>query len=100
MRDLVNNSDGEFYAPWIGQSRILAFAAPYTYRALGSGWEVSCRVVRTRIDPSVCDAIINAAFGNILRDDGASANNYLDDGATTNIVADDFSLTLIAQNGC
>ena len=99
-RTVLAEHEGEFYARWIGGSRVVAFASPYEYRALGRGWSVSATVVRTRIDPSACDAYINAAFGNILRDDGVTADVLLADLTSTNIWRDDYSLELIADNEC
>ena len=96
----VAANDGEFYASWIGGARVVAFAEPYQYAALGGGWALSARAIRTRIDPSICDAILNAQFGAILRDDGASANFVRDDGVAADFIRDDFPLADIAAHEC
>jgi hypothetical protein len=99
-RDVVRNADGEFYARWIGGSRVVAFIAPYQYSALGIGYVMSGQLVRTRIDPSACDAFIAAIFGAIYIDDGKAADIYQADLAATDIYVDQFPLSLIVANEC
>lgn len=99
-RSLLENSGGEFYARWIGGGRITAFANPYTYQALGKGWQLQGALVRTRIDHTICDAFINSVFGAILRDDGVSADIVLDDGAAIDIISGNYPLEMIAANEC
>lgn len=99
-RTVVRYSDGEFYARWIGGSRVVAFAEPYQYTALGKGYVLQGHVIRTRIDLSACDAFINAVFGNIYRDDGQAADIYRADLAAVDIYKDDYPLKLIAGNEC
>jgi len=99
-RVVVRDYGGEFYARWIGGSRVVAFFEPYTYRAVGKGYELQGHVIRTRIDLSACDDFINAIFGNIYRDDGVAPDIYQADLAATDIYKDDFSLKLIADNEC
>ena len=41
-RDVIENYDGEFYAPWIGGDRVVAFDTNYTLTPLGSGWHAAC----------------------------------------------------------
>lgn len=97
---VARDHDGEFFAPWIGGSRIVAFIAPYEYRALGTGYRLAGHLVRTRIDPSVCDDFLNAVFGAIYRDDGAASDIYRADLSATDVYADTFDLRLIAANEC
>src|SRR5262245_27554141 len=91
---------GEFYAPWIGGERVVAFTEAYQYSALGRGWALSGNVAQTRIDPNICNDMINTYFGALLIDDGVSPDIVLDDGVSTNIIADDYPLTLIAAHEC
>lgn len=99
-RVVIRDYDGEFYARWIGGSRVVAFVEPYSYRALGKGYELQGHVIRTRIDVSACDDFINAVFGNIYRGDFAATDIYRADLAAADIYKDDFSLKLIADNEC
>lgn len=99
-RALLDLTGGEFYAPWIGGARLAAFADAYIYSPLGRGWILTARAVRTRVDPSICDAEINAIFGAVLRDDGVTADIVRDDGASLEIVRDEYPLTLIADHEC
>jgi hypothetical protein len=99
-RICVRDHDGEFYARWIGGSRVVAFVEPYTYGALGSGYVMSGHVIRTRIDPRACDEFISAVFGAIYRDDGIAPDIYLADLAATDIYKDDYDLRLIVRNEC
>ena len=96
----VRDSDGEFYARWIGGARVVAFVAPYSYEALGRGYVLTGHVVRTRIDPTVCDEFIGDVFGAIYRDDGVAPDIYRADLAAADIYADSFDLSLIAGNEC
>jgi hypothetical protein len=99
-RDCLENFDGEFYARWIGGGRVVAFAEPYSYAALGSGWRLSGRLIRTRIDPTACDDFIQSVFGDIYRADLAAPDSYVADLAATEIYSGDWSLDLIADNEC
>lgn len=99
-RYVVRVADGEFYARWIGGSRVVAFIAPYQITAIGQGVAVSGRLVRTRIDITACDAFISSVFTAIYRDDGVSPDIYLADLAATDYYVDQFDLELIAQNEC
>lgn len=98
--DVLNNHDGEFYARWIGGSRVVAFSQGYQYEALGSGYVLSGHLVRTRIDTSACDAFINSVFGAIYRDDGKAPDTYRADLAASDVYKDDYPLSLIAANEC
>lgn len=99
-RNAVETNNGEFYAPWIGRGRVIAFAQAYEYSALGKGWVLSGRVIRTRIDPTICEAHINAVFGAIYRDDGVAPDIYQADITAADIYKDDYPLSLIAANEC
>jgi hypothetical protein len=99
-RGTVENNGGEFYAPWIGGARIVAFSEPYTFVPLGVGVALSGTLVRTRIDHTICDAIIEAIFGAIYRADLTAPDLYQADLAATDIYSNDFDLTLIADNEC
>jgi len=99
-RDSIENHDGEFYARWIGGSRVVAFVAPYQYVPLGVGWILSGSLIRTRIDETACDEFIESVFGSIYRADLAAPDIYEADLSGSDIYADDFSLQLIADNEC
>lgn len=99
-RTIARDEDGEFYARWIGGSRVVAFVEPYTYEALGKGYALAGRLIRTRIDYSACDAYISAVFGAIYRDDGIAADVYRADLAASDIYKDDYDLSLIVRNEC
>lgn len=99
-RDAIENHNGEFYARWIGGSRIVAFAQAYQYSALGEGYVLSGTVVRTRIDHTLCDDFISAHFFNVYRADLDAADIYQADLAASDIYKDDFSLQDIADNEC
>jgi hypothetical protein len=99
-RDVVENHEGEFYARWIGRGRVVAFAQAYEYAALGRGWILSGRVIRTRVDFSLCDAHASETFGAIYRADLAAADNYRADITAADNYRNDFDLGLIAANEC
>jgi len=99
-RDCVENHDGEFYARWIGGSRVVAFGESYDYVPLGSGWRLNGRLVRTRIDHTACDDFIEAFFGAIYRADLAAPDIYQADLTAPDIYADDFDLQFIADHEC
>ena len=99
-RVVARDHDGEFYAPWVGGARVLALLEPYEYSALGKGYALSVRAIRTRIDERICDAFINAVFGGVLRDDGLSSEILQASLGASDIYADDFPLKLIAENEC
>lgn len=99
-RPITFTADGEFYARWIGGSRVVAFIEPYTYKALGAGYILQGHVIRTRIDLTACDAYINAHFGAIYRDDGKAPDIYQADLAATTIYKDDYDLNFIADHEC
>jgi hypothetical protein len=99
-RDCVENHDGEFYARWIGGSRVVAFSEAYEFVPLGTGWRLSGRLVRTRIDESACDAFIESIFGAIYRADLTEPDIYQADLTALDIYADDFPLQMIADNEC
>ena len=79
---------------------MVAFVSPYAYSALGRHYVLNGHVIRTRIDPSICDDYINTWFGAIYRDDGVAADIYRADLAAADIYADTFDLSLIAAHGC
>ena len=99
-RICARDHDGEFYAQWIGGSRIVAFTEPYRYTPLGAGWALDGRVIRTRIDPSICDAYIDEVFGGILWDDGIAIDIVEADLTATDIVEDDYPLSMIERYEC
>ena len=99
-RIVARDFNGEFYAPWIGGSRVVAFVKPYQFTALGAGYALHGRLIRTRIDTRVCDAFISEVFGGILRDDGISSEIVLCDLAALDRYVDDFPLALIVANEC
>ena len=71
--------DGEWYAPWIGDGRVLAFIDEYEMIPLGTGWSLSAVVTQTRIDMTLCDEHISEVFGAVYRDDGVSPDLYIAD---------------------
>lgn len=99
-RVVARDADGEFYARWIGGSRVVAFIQPYEYTALGAGYVLHARVVRTRIDPSACDEFLIAVFGALYCADLTAPDIYQADLVATDIYGPDFSLQLIADNEC
>jgi hypothetical protein len=99
-RDVIENHDGEFYARWIGGSRIVAFASNYTLGPFGAGWILQCTAIRTRIDHEACDAFISSVFQNIYRADLAAVDIYEADLTSADLYQDDFSLSLIVDNEC
>lgn len=99
-RDVVETHDGEFYARWIGGSRIVAFSGEYSYGPLGRGYILAGRLIRTRVDETACDAFIVAHFGAIYRADLDAADIYEADLAATDVYADTFDLRLIAAHEC
>lgn len=99
-RDCVETHDGEFYAPWIGGDRIVALVSNYQLSPLGRGWLLQASAVRTRIDHTICDSIINDVFGNIYRANLTGPDIYTADLAAVDIYKDDFALSLIADNEC
>lgn len=99
-RDAIENHNGEFYARWIGGSRIVAFAQGYQYSTLGEGYVLAGTVVRTRIDESSCDDFISAHFSNVYRADLGAADIYQAHLPGNDIYKDDFSLQEIADNEC
>jgi hypothetical protein len=99
-RDALENHDGEFYAHWIGGSRVVAFSQPYEYSALGAGWTLVGRLVRTRIYDAACDDFIESVFGNIYRADLAAVDSYEADLEAVDIYVPDFALQTIRENEC
>lgn len=99
-RNVIEQHEGEFYARWIGGSRIVAFAQAYQYSALGTGYVLTGTLVRTRIDETACDDFINSVFGNIYRAYLPAIDRYIADLAAVDIYKDDFSLQEIADNEC
>lgn len=99
-RDSIENHDGEFYARWIGGSRVVAFPEAYSYVPHGDGWILQGTLVRTRIDTSACDAHINAEFGAIYRDQTGAVDVYAANLTAPDRYQDDFSLALIADEVC
>ena len=99
-RDVIENYDGEFYAHWIGGSRIVAFGSNYSYAPLGRGWILTATAIRTRIDTSVCDTYLSSIFQNIYRADLTAVDHYEADLASADRYQDDWSLQLIADNEC
>lgn len=99
-RDAVENHDGEFYAHWIGGSRIVALSSNYTLSPIGSGWALSATAVRTRIDPTICDEFLSTIFENIYRADIDTTDIYQADLAAADIYVGDWELALIADNEC
>lgn len=99
-RGCVETNDGEFYARWIGGSRVVAFREPYQYAALGSGWALNCTVVRTRIDATSCDDFLSAKFGSIYRAELAAVDRYEADLAAPDVYISDWDPAYIAENEC
>lgn len=99
-RDALENHDGEFYAHWIGLSRVVAFSQPYEYSALGAGWTLVGSCVRTRIYDAACNDFIESVFGNIYRADLAAIDIYQADLSAPDIYIPDFSLEMIRENEC
>lgn len=99
-RIVALDHDGEFYARWVGGSRIVAFLAPYRFEALGAGYVLSGELVRTRIDHTVCDAYIGNVFGRIYRDDGDAVDVYRATLSAVDIYRDQFDVWLVAENEC
>jgi hypothetical protein len=99
-RNCLETTDGEFYARWIGGSRVVAFSEAYNYVPLGDGWRLSGRLIRTRIDDTVCNDYIESFFGAIYRAELGAADIYQADLAAPDIYADDFDLDFIAAHEC
>jgi hypothetical protein len=99
-RDVIENHDGEFYARWIGGSRIVAFASNYAFSPIGSGWVLSATAIRTRIDSTICDEFLSDTFENIYRADLAATDIYEADLTAVDRYVPDFSLQFIADNEC
>jgi len=99
-RDVIENYDGEFYAPWIGGDRVVALVSNYTLVPLGRGWTLQAVAIRTRIDHTACDAILNDVFSNVYRADLAAADIYQADLTAVDVYQDQFDLSLIADNEC
>lgn len=99
-RDVIENHDGEFYARWVGGSRIVALCEPYGLTPLGKGWALTARLIRTRIDDTACNDFIESVFGAIYRAELAATDIYQADLSATDIYSGDFDLTLIADNEC
>jgi len=99
-RVCARDHDGEFYAPWIGGSRIVAFIEPYQYAPLGRGWTLSGQLIRTRVDPSICDAYMVEHFTAIYRDDGVSPDIYVADLDATDTFVNNFPLSHIDRYEC
>lgn len=99
-RGCIEENDGEFYARWIGGSRVIAFREPYTYAPIGAGWALTCTVVRTRIDGTACDDFLSETFGAIYRADLTAADIYEAGLLTSDRYVDDFDLAQIAANEC
>ena len=98
--DLVENHDGEFYARWIGGSRVVAFSQAYEYRPLGRGYILSGNVFRTRIDHSVCDAYLSTVFTAIYRAELGAVDHYVASLGAVDRYVGDWPLTLIASSEC
>jgi len=99
-RDCIENYDGEFYAPWIGGDRVVALVSNYTLVPLGRGCTLQAVAIRTRIDHTACDAILNDVFSNIYRADLAAVDIYTADLTGVDLYQDMFDLDLIADNEC
>jgi hypothetical protein len=99
-RDVVENFDGEFYARWIGGSRVVAFDAPYEYVPLGVHYVLTGSAISTRVDPAPCDDFLVGVFGSLYRAKLAALDRYEADIAAADRYVDNFSLTLIAENEC
>lgn len=99
-RDAVENHDGEFYARWIGASRVVAFNSPYNFTPIGKGWVLRGSLICTRIDDTICDEHLEAIFGAIYQADLGAADRYEADLAAVDIYEDAFDLALIAANEC
>lgn len=99
-RDCIENYDGEFYARWIGGSRVVAFREPYQYAALGSGWSLTCAVVRTRTDGDACDDYLSETFGAIYRAHLAAPDRYEAELTAVDVYVSDWDLATIAANEC
>lgn len=99
-REALEHHDGEFYAHWIGGSRIVAFASNYAYAPIGKGWILSATAIRTRIDPTICDEYLSGIFTAIYRADLAAVDHYEADLTASDVYQDDWALALIAGNEC
>lgn len=99
-RDVIENYDGEFYARWIGGSRIVAFASNYSFSPLGDGWILNATAIRTRIDTTLCDEYLSEWFDTIYRADLAAADTYEADLTATDVYVPDFTLSFIADHEC
>jgi hypothetical protein len=99
-RDAVENHDGEFYARWIGGSRITAFSQAYQYTPLGRGYALEGTVIRTRIDHSACDEYLGAYFPALYVADLQAVDHYVADLAAVDVYKDDFDLAYIAAHEC
>lgn len=99
-RDIVEHHEGEFYAPWIGQDRVVAFGNAYQLLPLGKGWALNASVFRTRIDHTICEGIITAVFGNLYQAVITAADIYQADLAAADVYQSTFALSLIAANEC
>jgi hypothetical protein len=97
---VVRDYDGEFYARWIGGSRVVAFIEPYTYRPLGAGYELGGRVIRTRIDERLCDAYVSEIFGAVYIDDGISPDVYEAQLGASDVYVSEWDLGLIVRHEC
>jgi hypothetical protein len=99
-RNAIENQDGEFYAHWIGGSRVVAFASNYQLSPLGSGWILQATAIRTRIDNTICDAFLSSIFQNIYRADITHADRYTADLTSADRYVSNWDLHLIAANEC
>ena len=99
-RDAIENHDGEFYAHWIGGSRVVAFSSNYTLSPLGSGWILTASAIRTRVDTTICDAYLSSIFTAIYRADLTATDRYEADLTSADLYQDDWALALIADNEC
>jgi len=99
-RDVIENYDGEFYAPWIGGDRVVAFSTNYHLNPIGRGYALSATAIRTRIDHTVCDALISTWFENLYRADLAAVDIYQGDLASADEYVSNWDLELIAEHEC
>lgn len=99
-RTVVETAEGEFYARWVGGSRVVAFSEGYEYRPVGAGYLLSAQLVRTRIDHSACDAFLVSIFQNLYVATITHVDRYVADLAAVDRYVSDWSLQMIADNEC
>jgi hypothetical protein len=97
---VVAYHDGNWYAPWIGGARVLAFADEYQIVPLGTGWRVSGLLVQTGIDESLCDEHAIEVYGGALRDELFAVDTVHDELGAGPAYRDDYDPELILWEEC